>query len=380
MAPGVAKYNKGMVVLAAGGTGGHLSPAQALGETLVRRGILVHLMTDARGAELGTRFPAVGIHEIPSSTITVSKPWRVPIQLWRLMNGYQKAKSIISRIEPEPPMAVVGFGGYPSIPPVLAAARLRIPVVLHEQNAVMGRANRLLSRWARAIASSFPKITNLPAATARFSFTGNPVRGVVMSHWDAPYDPPAADELFRVLIFGGSQGARFFSEFIPNVIEALPKAVRRRLRIVQQCRAEDLEGVQTRYAALGVKARLAPFFADLPKHIADAHLVICRSGASTIAELAIVGRPAIMVPLPHALDNDQLRNAQSFANAGAGWVYEEKMCDADTMASFLTRMRYAAEELTAAANAAKAFARPDAAELLADLVEHEIEQNLKDNS
>ena len=202
-------------------------------------------------------------------------------------------------------------------------------------------------------------MSNLPSLKGAFEFTGNPVRSTVMAHWDAPYDAPAADDTFRMLVFGGSQGARFFSEIMPQVVEALPKAVVKRLRLVQQCRPEDLEEVQAAYDKLGVNAKLAPFFTDMPKQIADCHLVVSRSGASTVAELAVIGRPAIMVPLPHSLENDQLRNAQSFATAGAGWVMPQLETSAEELAAFITRMRYAPEELTAAANAAKAFARPD---------------------
>lgn len=362
-------YQRGVVVLAAGGTGGHLFPAQALGEALVARGVLVHLMTDARGVEYGNRFPAIGVHEIPSATITLRKPWLVPGQLYRLVKGFMAARKLIAEMQPEPPIAVVGFGGYPSLPPLLAALILKVPAIVHEQNAIMGRANRVIARHAAAVASSFPKIANLPVLNGEFSFTGNPVRSIVMKQWDAPYAAPEADQTFRILIFGGSQGAHFFSEFMPKVIEALPNAVRRHLKVVQQCRAEDINAVQAQYDRIGADVKLAPFFPDLPKHIAMSHLVICRSGASTIAELSVIGRPAIMVPLPHAVENDQLKNAQSFSTAGAGWLMQQRDTTPDEMAAFITRMRFQPEELTATANAAKAFARPDAAELLANLVE-----------
>jgi UDP-N-acetylglucosamine--N-acetylmuramyl-(pentapeptide) pyrophosphoryl-undecaprenol N-acetylglucosamine transferase len=363
-------YKRGTVVLAAGGTGGHLFPAQALGETLGERGYAVHLMTDGRGIEFGVRFPAVLRHEIPSATITPSKPWKVPLQLLKLVNGYRMAHEIMSQLPGGLPVAVVGFGGYPSLPPLLAAARLGIPIVLHEQNAVMGRANRAMARFAARIASSFPKIVNLdPASADKLVHTGNPVRGIVMEQWDMPFEQPAADEPFHLLVFGGSQGAHYFSELMPKVVAELPNAVRRKLRLVQQCRPEDLEATQAAYDALGQKVTLAPFFADLPKHIASSHLVICRAGASTISELAVIGRPAILVPLPHSLENDQLRNAESFARAGAGWVMEQADITADGLAAFLTRLRYETGDLVAASNAARAFARPDAADRLAAVVE-----------
>ena len=370
MALDFAKYQRGTVVLAAGGTGGHLFPAQALGETLQQRGYIVHLMTDDRGIEYGGKFPAVLRHEISSATITPSKPWRVPVQLFRLLNGYRAAHEIMSQLPGGLPVAVIGFGGYPSFPPLLAALRLKIPTLIHEQNAVMGRANRAIARYVTKIASSFPRIFNISGEVAgKVEFTGNPVRAIVMKQWDMPYEASAANETFNLLIFGGSQGAHFFSEMMPKVIAELPLAVRRRLRIIQQCRAEDLEATQAAYDAIEQKVTLAPFFADLPKHIASSHLVICRAGASTIAELAIIGRPAIMVPLLHALDNDQLRNGESFAGAGAGWVMAQDEITAEGLAAFMTRLRYETADLVAASNAARAFAKPDAADRLAGLVE-----------
>ena len=346
------------------------SQPRRLGETLGERGYAVHLMTDARGIEFGVRFPAVLRHEIPSATITPAKPWKVPLQLLQLVNGYRMAHEIMSQLPGGLPAAVVGFGGYPSLPPLLAAARLGIPIVLHEQNAVMGRANRMMARFAVRIASSFPKIVNLDTAHVdKLVHTGNPVRNIVMNQWDMPYAEPAADEPFHLLVFGGSQGARFFSELMPKVIGELPKAVRKKLRLVQQCRPEDLDATQAAYDALEQKVTLAPFFADLPKHIAASQLVICRAGASTIAELAVIGRPAILVPLPHSLENDQLRNAESFAQSGAGWVLQQDDITAESLAAFITRLRYEGGDLVSASNAARAFARPDAADRLAAVVE-----------
>ncbi len=364
------KFNLGAdrrqhMVLAAGGTGGHLFPAQALAEVLVERGFLIHLLTDARGLSYGERFPAADSHAISSATVTASKPWRLPIQMWRLARGYLQSRALLGAIAP---LAVAGFGGYPSVPPLIAAARLGIPMVLHEQNAVMGRANRFLARRARAVATSFPEVAGLAGLKARIAFTGNPVRQAVLAVRDVPYVAPAADETFHLLVFGGSQGARFFSDFVPAAIAELPMAVRRHLKITQQCRPEDLERVKAAYDGLQVEAELAAFFADLPQRMAAAHLVIARAGASTVAEIAVIGRPAIFVPLPHAIDNDQLRNAESFARAGAGWVVREGQASADAFAALLTRLRYGETDLNAAAGAARALGVPDAAERLADVV------------
>lgn len=358
---------KGLVALAAGGTGGHLFPAQALGEELVRRGYVVHLMSDERVKDYGAKFPAADTHIIPSSTIAVKRPWTWPGALWRLVSGYRKAGRVLAQTGP---LAVVGFGGYPSLPPVLAAHRAGIATIIHEQNAVLGRANRLVAGKVDKIASSFPELVNLDKKlVAKVVMTGNPVRDLVLKAAGTAYSAPSARENFRVLVFGGSQGARFFSEMMPLVFADLPVAVTKRLKIVQQCRPEDMDEVRAAYEKLGLNFELQSFFADMPARIAAAHLVIARGGASTIAELGVIGRPAIMVPLPHALDNDQLRNAQSLAKAGGGWVMRQDEISAQDMAAFITRIRYQPEELEAAAGAALAHGHRDAASRLADLVE-----------
>jgi len=356
-----------VIVLAAGGTGGHLFPAQALAEVLVQRGYAIHLMSDERVSQYASRFPALDVHKIAASSLTPGRPMRLPGQALRLWRGYRQAHAILSRVKPK---AVVGFGGYPSVPPFIAAARLGIPVALHEQNAVMGRANRFLAGHARLIASSFPDIANLAERhRGKLKVTGNPVRRQVLDVADAPYAAPSADEVLRLVVFGGSQGARMFSEIMPAAVGELSGAVRRKLEIVQQCRPEDLERVRAAYDELGVKAELQPFFADMPQRIAHAHLVICRSGASSVAELAVIGRPAVLVPLPAAIDNDQLRNAEAFAANGAGWVMREGAFTASDLAAFLTRIKFADGELAKAAGAARDLGRPDAAERLADEIE-----------
>jgi UDP-N-acetylglucosamine--N-acetylmuramyl-(pentapeptide) pyrophosphoryl-undecaprenol N-acetylglucosamine transferase len=356
-----------LVVLAAGGTGGHLFPAQALAEALVRRGYVIHLMTDERVRDYGRSFPALETHLVPAATISPSKPFLLPAQLMRLYKGYRAARDVLAKLNPA---ALAGFGGYPSFPPVIAASRLGIPCCIHDQNAVMGRANRVLSRYADAVASSFPSLERLPEASKnKLRYTGNPVRGIVLEKEAAPYEPAAADAPFNLLVFGGSQGARFFAEFVPEAIKLLPRAVLRQLRIVQQCRPEDIERVKAAYGALDIAFELASFFADMPQRFADAQLIICRSGASTIAELGVIGRPAVMVPLPHALDNDQLHNAEFFAGRGGGWVMPQADLNPQEFAAFLTRLRYQDDELAGAARAALAQGMPDAAERLADLVE-----------
>jgi UDP-N-acetylglucosamine--N-acetylmuramyl-(pentapeptide) pyrophosphoryl-undecaprenol N-acetylglucosamine transferase len=355
-----------VIVLAAGGTGGHLFPAQALAEELQRRGYLIHLITDSRVSEFGKDFPAERIYDVPSATVTLKSPWKLPGRLFRLMHGYVLSKAVLRKLKPR---AIVGFGGYPSFPPLAAAARLRLPIILHEANAVLGRANMAIAKRASLIASSFPTLTNLPAALqSKVQLTGNPVRSQVLKFAGAPYDPPAAEKTFRLLVFGGSQGAQFFSELVPAAIAELPGVVRRNIAVTQQCRPEDVEAVRARYEELGVEGEVAHFFADLPQRMTAAHLVICRSGASTIAELTVIGRPAILVPLPHSVDSDQLRNAESFANGGGGWLLRQSELTAESLAATLMHLRYEETELTDAARAALDQGRPDATERLADAV------------
>jgi UDP-N-acetylglucosamine--N-acetylmuramyl-(pentapeptide) pyrophosphoryl-undecaprenol N-acetylglucosamine transferase len=362
-----SKGQRNLVVLAAGGTGGHLFPAQALAEALVRRGYVIHLMTDERVKDYGRSFPALEIHQIPAATLSLRKPHLLPFRLLRLWKGVKASSAVLDHLRPA---ALAGFGGYPSFPPVLAASRLGVPTLVHEQNAVMGRANRVLATRVDAVASSFPAIANLPpGAKEKLRFTGNPVREIALQYRSASYEPPRADGAFRLVVFGGSQGARFFAEFMPHVLRALPKAVVKTLRLTQQCRKEDLDDAKAAYATLGVEAELAPFFPDMPKRMADAHLIISRSGASTIAELGVIGRPAVLIPLPHSIDNDQLRNAESFAASGAGWVKPQGDLQPEEFATFLTQLRYDEAGLANAAEAAKAAGRPDAAERLADLME-----------
>ncbi|WP_395664131.1 undecaprenyldiphospho-muramoylpentapeptide beta-N-acetylglucosaminyltransferase [Aestuariivirga sp.] len=354
----------GTFVLAAGGTGGHLFPAQALAEELTRRGHAIHLMTDERVRDYGKSFPAVETHIVPSATLSLSKPWAVPGRALRLYGGYRTARAILKRVKP---LAVIGFGGYPSFPPIMAASRLKIPSCVHDQNAVMGRANRVLARWADAVASSFPELMGLPPeARGKLTVTGNPVRDIALRQQGAAYPP---FDCFNLLVFGGSQGAQFFGEFMPEVFAAMSSAERAGIRLTQQVRAENMDSVGKAYRAMDLDCELSPFFTDMPQRIAQAHLVVCRSGASTIAELGVIGRPAVMVPLPHALDNDQLRNAESFAAAGAGWVHPQASLAPKAFAQFLTSLRSQQPQLQQAAAAALGHGRPDAARRLADLAE-----------
>ena len=353
------------ILLAAGGTGGHLFPAEALATALDKAGWRVHLATDFRGEVYGQEFPAEEVHIVPSATITRA-PLEALVAVGRLASGFVKARGLIKTISPD---VAIGFGGYPTIPPILAACFGGVPTIIHEQNAVIGRANRLLGRWATAIATNFPRVAASHRLVVRMIETGNPVRPAVKDAVAIGYPTRSASDPFCLLVFGGSQGARFMSDLLPPAVGSIPATLRSRLKIVQQCRPEDVTRVADAYSTLGIGAELEPFFQDLPERIAGAHLVVCRSGASTVAELAVIGRPSIMVPLPNALDQDQKANASVMDAAGGGWMVEQKDMTSERLAADLTDMMENPDRLTAAAGAARSIGRPDAVERLVDLVE-----------
>jgi UDP-N-acetylglucosamine--N-acetylmuramyl-(pentapeptide) pyrophosphoryl-undecaprenol N-acetylglucosamine transferase len=358
---------QGLIMLAAGGTGGHLFPAQALAEELTSRGLSCDLMTDERVKDYGKSFPARKTHIVKAATVSLSRPLEIPMNATKLFGAFLRARRILRA---ERPRLVVGFGGYPSYAPLRAASFLGLPVIVHEQNAVMGRANRALSKYAAVIAGSFPTVQNLPVASlAKYRFTGNPVRNVVLDRKSAVYPHIVADGPFNLLIFGGSQGARFFSDFFPGVMGALDRRFRNMIQVTQQCRSEDIERTRLAYAELGLAFKIEPFFVDLPQRMSQAHLVICRSGASTIAELGVVGRPAILIPLPGAIDNDQFFNAQSFTAAGAGWMFSQSNLKQTEFAAHLTNLLERPSKLRSAAQAASLLGKSDAAIELANLVE-----------
>jgi UDP-N-acetylglucosamine--N-acetylmuramyl-(pentapeptide) pyrophosphoryl-undecaprenol N-acetylglucosamine transferase len=353
-----------LILLAAGGTGGHLFPAEALAVALEKRGVIVDLATDHRAAHY--KFPARNVHLIPSATVRGRNPIALAKTGLTLALGVAKAWSLIGNIKPK---VVVGFGGYPTVPPLMAASLRGVPSILHEQNGVMGRANRALASRVTAIATSFPKLTRVdPALESKISFPGNPVRPMVIEAARTPYGAPIEGEKIRLLVFGGSQGARVMSEIVPPAIECIPAALAVRLSVVQQARAEDVAEVQGTYAKLGVAAEVAPFFNDLPARMATAHLIIGRSGASTVAELSAIGRPSILVPLPHALDQDQFHNAGVLQAAGGAIRIEQKDFTPDRLAAEISRLAADPATLAVMAAAAKTAGAPDAAERLADLV------------
>ncbi|MBS7697913.1 MULTISPECIES: undecaprenyldiphospho-muramoylpentapeptide beta-N-acetylglucosaminyltransferase [unclassified Chelatococcus] len=355
-----------LVLLAAGGTGGHLFPAQALAGVLASRGIRVELATDERAATYAGDFPAEKVHVIPSATPSRRS---VPVALkaaLTLARGIWKARALVREIRPA---VVVGFGGYPSVPPLLGASFAGTPTIIHEQNAVLGRANRFLAPRATAIATGFTTVGGLTdGLKGKATQTGNPIRPAVLEAAKTPFPPLAEDGVLHLLVTGGSQGARVMSDIVPAAIARLSEADRSRLSIVQQARAEDAVRVEEAYRALGVRAEIAPFFKDLPARIADAHLVIGRAGASTVAELAIIGRPSILVPLPGALDQDQAANAATLGKLGAATVILQEAFTPERLAAEISERLVAPGLLTQAAEAAKSAGIPDSADRLADLV------------
>jgi UDP-N-acetylglucosamine--N-acetylmuramyl-(pentapeptide) pyrophosphoryl-undecaprenol N-acetylglucosamine transferase len=353
------------IVLAAGGTGGHLFPAQALAAELTKRGRRIVVMTDTRGTQYPTYFPGAAIEIVPAAAFSDRSRLRLMTAPFEILAGVFVALAKLARIKPA---VVVGFGGYPSVPVMIAACIGRFPTAILAPDAVLGRANRLVADYVRVIAAGLPLKRFLPKEMSKVVYTGNPVRPEVVALNGAPYQAPISGPI-NLLVFGGSQGARALSEIVPAAVMLLPADMKSRLDIVQQCRPEDLETVKAVYNKEGVTAELAPFFNDLPARMAKAHLVIGRSGAGTVAELMVIGRPAILVPLPHALDDNQTPNADALADAGGGWRVKQSELTPEKLSGMLRAAFSAPDDLAKRAAAAHAQARPDAAQRLADLVD-----------
>ena len=353
------------VVLAAGGTGGHLFPAEALANQLLRRGRRVHLLTDTRVDALAERVSGLAVHRVRAGRLG-GGPVRTARGLAELALGAVSARRLLRRLDPA---AVIGFGGYVSVPTMLAAAHLGLPTAIHEQNAVLGRANRLLAPRVRRIATSFPATTGLrPADRPRVAHTGSPVRPAILAAAARGYAAPGDVAPIRLLVLGGSQGAHILSQIVPPALAALPSALCDRLSVAQQARGEDLLSVREAYGRARIAAEVQTFFADVPQRLGEAQLVICRAGASTIAELAAIGRPAVLIPYPHATDDHQSANARAFAEAGGGWVVPQAELTAPALAECLTALLKDPGGLRQAAERARQFGRRDAAERLAELV------------
>ncbi len=357
------------IVIAAGGTGGHFFPAEALAAELIARGHRIVLMTDVRSGGLSSpTFAGHEQHVLRGAGIAGRGIWHGAKAIGALAAGVVQARGILGRIGAG---CVVGFGGYPCVAPILAATSLRHrpSIILQEQNAILGRANRFLAARADVLALGFQDTQRVPAGT-KTEFTGNPVRPSISALAQAGYIAPG--DHIRLLILGGSLGARVFSDVVPAALGALPDSIRTRLSVVQQTRPEDLERVSAAYTANGIAAELSPFFPDVAARLVASHLVIARAGASTVAELAVAGRPSILVPLPGAIDDHQSVNARALAAAGGARVIPQTRFTSDTLAELLTGLLADSAALAEAAVHARGQARADAASRLADLVEYQM--------
>ncbi len=360
----MAPARQPLLVLAAGGTGGHMFPAQALAEAMVRRGWRVKLSTDARGARFTGGFPhVVRVETIPSATFARGGALARLAVPFRLAAGIGRAFASMRR---DRPAVVAGFGGYPTIPALAAAWLLGLPRLVHEANGALGRVNRVFARRVHAVAcGSWP--TDLPAGAAGVH-TGNPVRAAVRDRAGAPYAPPG-DGPLSLLVIGGSQGARILSETVPAAVALLPEALRARLRVAHQARAEDAGGVTAAYAAAGVPAEVAPFFADIPRRLAEAQLVVSRAGASSVADIAAVGRPAILIPFAAAAEDHQTANARGLVAAEGAILIPEAALSPQALARHMATVLGNPDIAARMAAGARAYGRPDATARLVELVE-----------
>jgi len=368
-APATSRVIDQPVLLAAGGTGGHVFPAEALAAELLRRGHRVGLVTDTRGKGFGQTLHDLPLYRIPAGTPTGRSLAGKLMALLDIGRGVIAALALLALTRPA---AVVGFGGYPALPLLLAARIRRLPVLIHEQNAVLGRVNRLVAKRASRIATSFPATRFLPVA-APATVTGNPVRPAILAAADVPYAEPG--QAIRILVTGGSQGARVLSDIVPAALTALPPDLRRRLRVQQQCRPEDLDRVRAAYAGAGIEAEIAGFFGDVADRLAVAHLVVGRSGAGSTAEIAVIGRPALLVPYAHATDDHQTANAQALAQAGGAVVIAQDRFTVERAAAAFAELLGDPAQLSRMASAARSVGRPLATQALADLVERMVAEH-----
>jgi UDP-N-acetylglucosamine--N-acetylmuramyl-(pentapeptide) pyrophosphoryl-undecaprenol N-acetylglucosamine transferase len=356
-----------VAVVAAGGTGGHLFPAQALAEALIARGWAVVLASDERVAGLAQDFPAEQRIGLSAATYKPGDPIGMARAGLAVLRGAAQARRAYRQFGPR---VVVGFGGYPSAPALVGAILDRRPTVIHEQNAVMGRANRMLAPHVRTVACAFPTLQKAPPKVAEQAVVvGNPVRPPIRALADAPYIPPEPNGPVRLLVTGGSQGARLLSELVPEAVKLLPDELRQRLAVAQQTRQESMSFARRAYRDANVEAEIAPFFRDIASRLRAAHLVIGRAGAGTVCEFAVAGRPAILVPLAIAIDDDQGQNARLLAEAGGAEIAREHQLSVESLASALEKLLSNPARLARMAAAARAVAMPDAAERLADVVE-----------
>jgi UDP-N-acetylglucosamine--N-acetylmuramyl-(pentapeptide) pyrophosphoryl-undecaprenol N-acetylglucosamine transferase len=358
--------NAPLILLAAGGTGGHLFPAEALGVELMKRGLRVRLATDSRALRYSGLFTRDTIDVVPSETVRGRNPLSLARTGLTLATGVAVAIYLLRRLKPA---AVVGFGGYPTLPPLIAARLLGIPSVVHEANAVLGRANRFLSKRVSAIATSLPGVLDRdPELASKTTTVGMPMRPAILAAAAVKYTTPDPAGPLRLLVVGGSQGARVMADIVPGAMEKLEPSLLLRLQLTQQVREEDMARVRAVYDRLKINAELAPFFTDLPARLAANHLVVSRSGAGTVSELAAIGRPSILVPLPGSIDQDQFANAGVLSQASGALRIPQAEFTPDRLASEISALGAEPSKLADMAQAAKNTGRLDAALRLADLV------------
>ncbi|HAU30002.1 MAG TPA: undecaprenyldiphospho-muramoylpentapeptide beta-N-acetylglucosaminyltransferase [Rhodospirillaceae bacterium] len=351
------------IILAAGGTGGHLFPASALAREILARGLSVVLATDSRGANYQNLPDGMDITIVTRQNTTGGVATRLKALAGMTIDTIHAIR-MLRRLRPA---LIVGFGGYPSMPTIAAAILTRTPFILQEQNAILGRTNRVFARWAKLIATAFPHVGKMPRGIPTLR-VGNPVREAILAAAKIPYAPSQGNEPFHLFVTGGSQGARIFGQVVPEALALMPEAQRLRIRLTLQCRNDDMEIIKARLAELGVHAETAPFFSDMPERITSCQLAIARAGASTISELAVIGRPALLVPYPFAMDDHQTANAHSLVEAGGGWHISNGNFTTKAVADFLTDAMTNPQKLATAAASAKAWAMPDASAKLCETV------------
>ncbi len=356
--------SKGVILLCAGGTGGHLFPAEAVAHELKSRGYTIHLAADDRVEKFADNFPAEEIHQIKSATLGSKNPFAILRTVKSLWQGYKQSRMLLLKLKP---VAVAGFGGYPTVPPLLAATRLGISTLVHESNAVLGRANRLLSKKVNKVAIGFGETKHV--GDVHVSVTGNPVRPDILKASIQNYPQRTVDAKFNLLVFGGSQGAAYFSEALPEACKLLKDEERKLLKIVQQARPEDKEQLVAAYEAMNVDAEVTSFFGDMASKLQSSHLVISRAGASTVSELAVIGRPSILVPYPFALDHDQATNAATVSAEGGATLFQQSALTPKLLADELSRAIADPKKLELAAKNAKKTGKPDATKVLANMLE-----------
>lgn len=356
-----------LILLSAGGTGGHMMPAIALAQDLVSRGYQVEISTDARCAHYKEMYPDLSFHVLSSGTLGGGILKKISGGL-KLGLGLIQAKALVKKLKPK---VVVGFGGYPSFPCVYAAQNLKIPTIIHEANAILGKANKMLANKAERIALSWPPTAKTGLSdveSVRAIVTGNPVRSEISALFTHPYPPLSVDQPFTILVMGGSLGAKIFSEVVPEALSKLSDEYRAKIKVVQQCREDDLEHARSVYDNAGIDARLDNFFKDVPDLLSECHLFIGRSGASTVTEITAAGRPAIFVPATFHADNQQLHNAEAIASEGGAWVMKEKEFTAEALLPRIQTFIEQPEALFEAAEASRSCGKPDAARKLGNIV------------